>query len=51
MGAPAIIGVKLVAAAGGCKQRINNIIRMEPPTAEAAAVEMSVKHNENISFF
>jgi hypothetical protein len=41
MDVPAIIGVKLVAAAGGCKQRINNIIRTEPPTAVAAAVEVS----------
>lgn len=36
-----MMGVKLVAAAGGCRQRINSIKKMEPPTAVAAAVEVS----------
>jgi hypothetical protein len=38
---PAIIGVKLVAAAGGCRQRITNITKTELPTAVAAAVDVS----------
>jgi len=40
-----MMGAKLVAAPGGCRQRNINIRRIEAPTAVAAAVDMSVIFN------
>lgn len=46
---PAITGVKLVAAAGGCRQRQSNITIMDAPTAIAAAVEVSEIFNAQVT--